>query len=143
MKRLDHAMILVLVAGSYTPLAMLVLPPDTGRWTLRLVWGVAAVGVGVRLLWLGAPRWMALPPYLLVGGVALLALPQILQRGGVVAMLLVLGAGLTYVTGGLIYAIRRPDPRPAVFGYHELFHLLTIVAGVGVYVVNSMAVYGA
>jgi hemolysin III len=142
MRRLDHAMILVLVAGSFTPVAMLVLPSSTGRWTLWLVWSVAGIGVAVRLLWLTAPRWAALPPYLLVGCVVLLALPQILEHGGVVPVLLMLSGGLTYVAGGVIYALRRPDPRPAVFGYHEVFHLLTLVAGVAVYVLNSIAVYG-
>ena len=139
MQRLDHAMILVLIAGSYTPVAMLVLAPSTGRWMLWAVWGGAAVGVAMRLFWSG-PRWMALPPYLLVGCVALLALPQLLERGGVAPLVLLVGGGATYVVGAVIYATRRPDPRPAVFGYHELFHLLTLVAGAALYVVNAMAV---
>jgi hemolysin III len=142
MKRLDHAMILVLIAGSYTPIAMLLLPRSTGRWMLWTVWVGAALGVIVRMLWLRAPRWAALPPYLLVGAVALLALPPLLRHGGVAALVLMLSGGLIYVVGAVIYAIKRPDPRPAVFGYHELFHLLTLVAGAAMYIVNSMAVYG-
>lgn len=143
MKRLDHSMILVLIAGTYTPLALLVLPPSTGRWLMWVVWTGAAVGVAARMLWLDAPSWAAIGPYLLVGWVALLALPQLLEYAGPTSFTLILAGGVTYTAGAVIYARHRPDPLPEVFGYHEVFHLLTIVAGVAFYVVNALAVQQA
>lgn len=141
MKRLDHSMILVLIAGTYTPLTVLLLPRPTGTWLLRLAWAGAAVGIAVRMLWLRAPRPLVLAPYLLVGCAALLILPELLRAGGVAVLVLLLAGGAVYLAGAAIYAARRPDPWPAVFGYHELFHLLTVIAGAAFYVVTSFAVY--
>lgn len=141
MRRLDHSMILVLIAGTYTPLTMLLLPRSTGQWMLKVAWLGAATGIAVRMLWLRAPRWAVLAPYLLVGCVALLAVPELLRFGGVAVLVLLLTGGAAYVVGAVIYAARRPDPQPAVFGYHELFHLLTVLAGIAFYIVNSFAVY--
>jgi hemolysin III len=143
MKRLDHSMILVLVAGSYTPVVVLMLPSTAVRWTLWLIWAGTAAGVTLRLVWAGIPRWAAIPPYLVVTSVALLALPQLFAARGALPLGLMLGGGVVYLVGAVILAVRRPDPRPTVFGYHEVFHLLTLVAGVAVYVLNSIAVYGA
>lgn len=141
MKRLDHSMILVLIAGTYTPLTVLLLPRPTGTWLLQFAWAGAAAGIAVRMLWLRAPRPLVLAPYLLVGCAALLTLPELLHTGGVAVLVLLLAGGAAYLAGAAIYAARRPDPRPAVFGYHELFHLLTVIAGAAFYVVNSFAVY--
>jgi hemolysin III len=135
-------MILVLVAGSFTPIAMLLLTRSTARWMLWVVWVGTAFGVAVRLLWPSTPRWAAIPLYLPVSCVALIALPELLAAGHVVPLVLMLAGGVVYLAGGIILAARRPDPRPAVFGYHEVFHLFTLVAGVAVYVLNSIAVYG-
>jgi hemolysin III len=143
MQRLDHAMILVLIAGSYTPVVVLMLPSSATRWTLELIWSGTAVGVALRLLWAPIPRWAMIPPYLLVSSVALLALPQLFAAAGAFPLVLMLGGGVIYLVGAVILALRRPDPRPEVFGYHEVFHLLTLVAGVAVYVLNSIAVYRA
>ncbi|HSP39695.1 MAG TPA: hemolysin III family protein [Frankiaceae bacterium] len=143
MKRLDHAMILVLAAGSFTPMAMLLLTRPAARWMLWVVWVGTAFGVAIRILWPDTPPWAAVPLYFLVGGVALLALPALLETGHVVPLALMVSAGAVYIAGGIILASHRPDPRPAVFGYHEVFHLLTLVAGMAIYVLNSIVVYGA
>src|SRR5207245_2632506 len=130
MKRLDHSMILVLVAGSYTPVAVLMLPATAMHWTLWIVWSGTAAGVLLRLVWLPIPRWASVPPYLIVASVALLALPQLLAARGVLPPVLMLTGGVVYLVGAVVLVRRRPDPRPSVFGYHEVFHLLTLVAGV-------------
>jgi hemolysin III len=143
MRRLDHSMILVLIAGSYTPVVVLMLPSTAMRWTLWLIWSGTAAGVLLRLVWPGIPRWAAMPPYLVVSSVALLALPQLFAARGALPLVLMLGGGVVYLVGAVILATQRPNPRPEVFGYHEVFHLLTLVAGLAVYVLNSIAVYGA
>ncbi|MGZ4617915.1 MAG: PAQR family membrane homeostasis protein TrhA [Frankiaceae bacterium] len=141
MKRLDHSMILVLIAGTYTPFALLLLRGTSGTAVLLVVWVGAAVGIGLRMVWITAPRWAVVPPYLVVGWVALFVMPQLLRAGGVVTVALLAVGGLLYTVGAIVYASKRPDPWPAVFGYHEVFHLLTIVAGVIFYVAVSLTVY--
>jgi hemolysin III len=143
MRRLDHSMILVLIAGSYTPVVVLMLPSTAMHWTLWLIWSGTAAGVLLRLVWAPIPRWASIPPYLVVSSVALLALPELFAARGALPLVLMVGGGVVYLVGGVILAVQRPNPRPEVFGYHEVFHLLTLVAGVAVYVLNSLAVYGA
>ncbi len=141
MRRLDHSMILVLIAGTYTPFALLLLHGAAATAVLAGVWSGALLGIAMRMIWLSAPRWAVIPPYLIVGWIAVFVLPQLLHAGGVAVLVLVLCGGLLYSIGAVVYATRRPDPWPRTFGYHEVFHLLTILAGVMMYVAISFAVY--
>jgi hemolysin III len=141
MRRLDHSMILVLIAGTYTPFALVLLHGTTSTVVLVSVWGGALVGIAMRMLWLSAPRWAVIPPYLVVGWIALFVLPELLHAGGVATLVLVAGGGLIYSLGAVVYATKRPDPWPRTFGYHEVFHSMTILAGVMMYVAISLAVY--
>jgi hemolysin III len=141
MRRLDHSMILVLIAGTYTPFALVLLHGTTSTVVLACVWGGALAGIAMRMLWLSAPRWAVIPPYLVVGWIALFVLPELLHAGGVVTLVLVAGGGLIYSLGAVVYATKRPDPWPRTFGYHEVFHSMTILAGVMMYIAISLAVY--
>jgi hemolysin III len=129
MRRLDHAMIFVLIAGTYTPVGLLVLQGTLATVVLAVVWGGAAGGIVLELAWTTAPRWLGGTVYLALGWVAVVAMPQLFTRLGVAGGLLLVAGGLAYSAGAAIYALRRPDPVPAVFGYHEVFHLL-VIAGV-------------
>ena len=126
--RVDHTMIYALIAGTYTPITLLVLHPAWRPPILAIVWGGALVAIGAKFLWHGAPRWFAPVTCVALGGVALIALPQIFDTIGTAGALLLVGGGAFYTIGALVYAFRRPDPRPATFGYHEIFHSLVIAA---------------
>jgi hemolysin III len=141
MRRLDHSMILVLIAGTYTPFALLLLHGSTSTAVLALAWGGALAGITLRMLWISAPRWAVIPPYLLVGWIAVFVMPELLHAGGVATLVLVAGGGLIYSLGAVVYATKRPDPWPKTFGYHEVFHGMTILAGVMMYIAISFAVY--
>jgi hemolysin III len=127
MRRLDHAMIFLLIAGTYTPVGLLVLHGMLAAVVLAVVWGGAVAGIVLELVWRGAPRWLGGVVYLALGWVAVVAMPQLFARLGVVGGSLIVVGGLAYSAGAAVYALRRPDPAPAVFGYHEVFHLLVIV----------------
>jgi hemolysin III len=129
MRRLDHAMIFLLIAGTYTPVGLLVLHGTLAAVVLAVVWGGALAGIVLQLAWTGAPRWLGGAVYLALGWVAIVAMPQLFARLGVAGGLLIVVGGLVYSAGAAVYALRRPDPVPAVFGYHEVFHLL-VIAGV-------------
>jgi hemolysin III len=129
MRRLDHAMIFLLIAGTYTPVGLLVLQGTLARVVLAVVWGGAAAGIVLELAWTTAPRWLGGTVYLALGWVAVVAMPQLFGRLGLAGGLLLVAGGLGYSAGAAAYALRRPDPVPAVFGYHEVFHLL-VIAGV-------------
>ena len=129
MRRLDHAMIFLLIAGTYTPVGLLVLKGTLASVVLAVVWGGAVAGIVLELAWARAPRWLGGSVYLALGWVAVVAMPQLFARLGVTGGLLIVAGGLVYSAGAAVYALRRPDPAPAVFGYHEVFHLL-VVAGV-------------
>jgi len=129
MRRLDHAMIFLLIAGTYTPVGLLVLNGTLGTVVLAVVWGGALAGIVLELAWTTAPRWLGGTVYLALGWVAVVATPQLFARLGVAGGLLIVAGGLVYSAGAAVYALRRPDPVPAVFGYHEVFHLL-VIAGV-------------
>jgi hemolysin III len=128
MRRLDHSMIFVLIAGTYTPFAVLVLHGTLARVVLAVVWGGALAGIVLKLLWIDSPKWLIAAVYLALGWVGVVTVPQMLSRAGVGAVTLVVAGGLLYSVGAVVYALRRPDPSPAVFGYHEIFHLLVIAA---------------
>jgi hemolysin III len=128
MRRLDHAGIYALIAGTYTPVGLLVL---NGNWRLAvlgIVWIGAATAIALKFLWVDGPKWLSAAIGVALGWVAVVVFPQILDRVGVAGSLLVLAGGLAYTAGALVYALRRPDPLPTVFGYHEVFHALVIVA---------------
>jgi hemolysin III len=128
MQRADHSMIFVFIAGSYTPICLLVLEGTKSWVLLALTWGGAAAGVVTRLLWHTAPRWLFGPMYLALGWVAVMVLPDLARSAPPLANVLLVVGGLLYSVGALVFATRRPDPVPSVFGYHEVFHALTIAA---------------
>ena len=128
MRRVDHAGVYLLIAGSYTPVSLLVL---RGAWrpvVLAVVWGGAVAAIVLKFVWVAAPKWLAVAIGIALGWVAVVALPQLATRLNPAAFVLLVVGGLLYTAGAVVYARRRPDPFPTVFGYHELFHALTIVA---------------
>ncbi|MGC4768786.1 PAQR family membrane homeostasis protein TrhA [Micromonospora sp. DT44] len=128
MRRLDHCMIFVFIAGTYTPLCAMLLSTRQATIMLALVWGGALGGVALKLVWPHAPRWVSAPLYLALGWVAVAMLPDILHGGGVTALVLLIVGGAIYSVGAVFYALRRPNPWPTVFGHHEFFHACTLVA---------------
>ncbi len=128
MRRLDHTMIFVLIAGSYTPFALLVLRGTLGTVILIAVWSAALAGAVFKLIWIDAPGWLMAATYVAIGWIAVVAIPQLVHGLGAVAVCAVGAGGVLYSAGAVIYARKRPDPVPMVFGYHELFHLLVILA---------------
>jgi len=130
MRRLDHSMIFVLIAGTYTPFCLLVLNTAWGISLLSVVWGIAGAGIALKLVWPSAPRWLGVGLYLTTGWVAVVASTQIAAWAAAAPLLLLVGGGILYSLGGVTYALRRPNPFPRVFGYHEVFHLLVIAGSV-------------
>ncbi|HZB34398.1 MAG TPA: hemolysin III family protein [Streptosporangiaceae bacterium] len=143
LRRFDHANIYLVIAGTYTPIAMLALQGNLRVVVLTVIWTGAAAGVAFRVLWSGAPRWLYTALYIGLGWVAAGFLPQLLEGAGVAALVLVCVGGLLYSAGGLVYGLRRPDPSPRWFGFHEVFHAFTIAAYVAQYVAISFVVYRA
>jgi hemolysin III len=141
MRRLDHSMIFVFIAGTYTPFCVLLLPETTATILLAIVWGGAIGGVALKLVWPHAPRWVSAPLYLGLGWVAVAVLPDILDRGGVTALVLLVAGGAAYSAGAISYALRRPNPWPTVFGHHEVFHACTLVAALCHHVAVYFAVF--
>ena len=134
MRRLDHAAIYLLIAGTYTPFALLALT-DVWRWTiLPVVWGGALVAIVLKLAWVDAPKWLAVAIGIALGWIGVVALPQLWTHAGLAGVALLLAGGILYTVGAIVYARRRPDPVPDVFGYHELFHALVIAAAACQYV---------
>jgi len=127
--RLDHSMIFVLIAGSYTPVCLLALSGAIAIGLLVLVWSIAVAGIVLKVTWPSAPRWLGVACYIAAGWIFLVAVTEIKDTLALVPAVLLLTGGLCYTAGGVIYALRRPNPFPRVFGYHEVFHALTIVGG--------------
>jgi len=127
-RRLDHSAIFLLIAGTYTPFALLSLDGTLAEVILVVMWAGALGGIVLKLAWIDAPRWLAALIYVVLGSITLAAAPSLLQELGVGPTAMVAGGGVLYTLGALVYASRRPDPAPAVFGYHEVFHVLVIAA---------------
>jgi len=127
LKRIDHANIFLLIAGSYTPIAVLALPPAKGTLLLSLVWGGTVLGIAFRVFWIGAPRWLYVFLYLALGWAAVMYLGDILESNALTMILVIVG-GLFYTGVAIMYAMKRPNPWPGHFGFHELFHLCTVLA---------------
>jgi hemolysin III len=139
MKRLDHSMIFLFIAGTYTPFCLLLLPEQTARLLLTVVWGGALVGVALQTAWPRAPRWLAVPLYVALGWTVVVVIPDILQRGGVATLALLIAGGVIYSLGAICYALRWPNPWPRTFAHHEIFHAATVVAAI----CHNVAVYFA
>ena len=127
-RRLDHAMIFVFIAGTYTPFALISFEGWLPVAVLVCVWGGAALGLIVNLAWIGAPKWVTAPAYLLVGWVGVIAAPQLFQQVRIAGAVLLIVGGALYTLGALTYATHWPNPFPRTFGFHEVFHLLVVVA---------------
>lgn len=139
--RLDHSMIYIFIAGSYTPFAALAMPDTSGAVVLAVVWGGALLGVILKLCVRGAPRWLTAPIYIALGWVGVFVFSDLLDYAGPAAFTLILAGGVWYTIGGLVYALRRPDPWPGTFGFHEVFHATTILAAVCHYIAAWLTMY--
>lgn len=127
LKRIDHANILLLIAGTYTPLAVLALPPQKGLLLLVVVWSGTVLGILFRVFWINAPRWLYVALYLALGWAAVMYMVDLLNAN-VAMMVLVCVGGLLYTVGAVIYAMKKPNPWPGKFGFHEIFHVCTVLA---------------
>ncbi|HET7430417.1 MAG TPA: hemolysin III family protein [Nocardioides sp.] len=148
MQRVDHSSIFLLIAGTYTPFSLLLLRGTDRVLLLALVWSGALLGVAFRVLWLGAPRWLYTPIYVALGWAAVFFVPQFAEGAerygvglGVAVLALIATGGALYTLGGVVYGFKRPDPWPRWFGFHEVFHSLTVLAFVTHYVGVSLATY--
>ncbi|MGH8892693.1 MAG: PAQR family membrane homeostasis protein TrhA [Actinomycetes bacterium] len=143
LKRLDHSNIFLIIAGTYTPFSVILLDDHGGAALLWIVWLAALGGIAFRVLWVGAPRWLYTPVYIALGWVAIFYIGDILQTGGVAVVILLAVGGALYSLGGVVYATKRPNPSPRWFGFHEVFHALTLGAYVVHYVAVSLTTYTA
>ena len=128
LQRLDHANIYLFIAGSFTPFCVALPDPATSRLGLVLIWSIAIAGVSVRVFWRSAPRWLSVASYVGMGWVAAFFLPSLWRAFGSSVVLLLMLGGVLYTVGGIVYARKRPNPAPDWFGFHEIFHALTITA---------------
>jgi len=140
-RRFDHANINLLIAGSYTPFAVTLLEGRDRTILLSVVWIGAAAGVAMRVFWLGAPRWLYVANYLLLGWVAVAYMPQLYRAGGLWILLPIIIGGLFYSVGEIFYALKRPGREAKYFGFHELFHIFVLAAWISQYVAISVAIY--
>lgn len=140
-RRLDHANINLLIAGSYTPFAVALLNGRDRTILLSVVWTGALIGVAVRVFWIGAPRWLYVANYLLLGWVAVIYLPDMYRAGGLWVLLPVLIGGLLYSVGAIFYALKFPGRNAKYFGFHELFHIFVLAAWISQYLAVSIAIY--
>ncbi|EKF22613.1 channel, hemolysin III family protein [Mycolicibacterium hassiacum DSM 44199] len=141
MKRLDHSMIFIFIAGSYTPFALAALPSEDGMVLFWIVWGGALAGVLLKMFWPEAPRWVGVPLYLLLGWVAVWFVGPITEGAGVTALVLLIIGGALYSIGGVLYAMKWPNPWPDTFGHHEFFHACTALAALLHYIAMWFAVF--
>jgi hemolysin III len=141
LRRLDHANIFLIIAGTYTPLTILLLPGSHAVPLLWGVWGAAVLGIAFRVFWVGAPRWLYTPCYIAMGWAAVFYLPDFLREGGLGVLVCVVVGGLLYSAGGVVYGLKRPNPSPRWFGFHEVFHSLTLAAFAAHYLGISLVAY--
>lgn len=141
LRRLDHSNIFLLIAGTYTPFAIVLLDGANQTVLLALAWGGALLGIAFRVFWIGAPRWLYLPIYVALGWVAIFWLNDFAAAAGPTVLTLIIVGGVLYSLGGVVYGLKRPNPIPRWFGFHEVFHTLTIVAFAVHYIGVSMIVY--
>ena len=141
LRRFDHSNIFLIIAGTYTPFALL-LPPEQARRMLVIVWSGAVLGVLFRVFWAGAPRWLYVPAYAMLGWVAVFYFGPLLQHAGAAVMTWVVIGGALYSLGAIVYGTRRPNLSPRWFGFHEVFHALTILAFTAHFVAASLALTG-
>lgn len=128
LRRLDHANIFLIIAGTYTAFALTLLPDSQARTLLTVMWIGAIAGVVFKVFWLSAPRWLATPIYVALGWVAIFYLQPLYAAGGALVLALIIAGGVLYTLGAVVYGFKRPDPSPRWFGFHEIFHAFTIVA---------------
>ncbi len=141
LRRMDHTNIFLVIAGTYTPLAILLLAHGTARTLLVVVWAGALVGLLMRVFWLGAPRWVYVPIYVALGWVAVWFMPAFWRSGGAPVVWLIMAGGVAYTVGAVVYGFKRPNPSPRWFGFHEVFHSLTVAGFTCHYVAVSIATY--
>ncbi|MFI9558702.1 PAQR family membrane homeostasis protein TrhA [Nonomuraea endophytica] len=141
LRRFDHANIYLIIAGTYTPFALLALSGVARIAVVSVIWGGALMGVLFRVFWMGAPRWLYTVLYLALGWTAVFVMPQLLEGAGIAAVILVAVGGVFYSAGAIVYGLRRPDPSPAWFGFHEVFHAFTLAAYLVQYIAVSIVVY--
>jgi hemolysin III len=141
LKRFDHSNIFLIIAGTYTPFAVILLGDHGGDTLLWIVWSAALAGIAFRILWVGAPRWLYTPIYLALGWVSVFYIGDIYRTGGAAVVTLLAVGGLLYTVGAVVYAIKRPNPSPRWFGFHEVFHALTLAAFVVHYLAVSLVTY--
>ena len=127
LKRIDHANIFLLIAGSYTPITWLALPQEKAIVLMSIIWGTALVGIGFRVFWINAPRWLYVPIYVGMGWGAMAYVVDFMNANAAM-MILILSGGLAYTLGALVYALKKPNPWPGHFGFHEIFHTFTVLA---------------
>ena len=140
-RRWDHANINLLIAGSYTPFAVALLDVRDRNILLVVVWTGALIGVALRIFWVGAPRFLYVANYLLLGWVAVFYTPQLYREGGLWVLLPILIGGLLYSVGAIFYALKAPGRNAKYFGFHELFHIFVLAAWISQYLAVSIAIY--
>jgi len=140
-RRWDHANINLLIAGSYTPFAVALLEGRDRITLLAVVWIGALIGVAARVFWVGAPRWLYVANYLLLGWVAVIYTPHLYREGGLWVLLPIIIGGLFYSVGAIFYALKKPGRYAKYFGFHELFHIFVLAAWISQYIAVSVAIY--
>jgi hemolysin III len=127
LKRIDHANIFLLIAGSYTPITLLALPQEKALVLMSAIWGSAVLGISFRVFWINAPRWLYVPIYIAMGWGAIAYVVDFMNANAPM-MILILSGGLAYTVGAVVYGLKKPNPFPGHFGFHEIFHTLTVLA---------------
>jgi hemolysin III len=140
LRRFDHTNIFLIIAGTYTPISVMLLAKGTAELLLTLVWAGALIGIGFRMFWLTAPRWVYVPCYIALGWAAIFFMPELLRTGGVAVVTLIIIGGLLYSVGAVFYGMKKPNFSPRWFGFHELFHAFTIAAFCCHYIAVAIAV---
>lgn len=141
LRRLDHANIYLIIAGTYTPFAVLALPESEGKILLAIVWTGALIGVVLRVFWIGAPRWLSTTLYVVVGWIIIFFIPELVDQVGAGVVALIALGGILYTLGAIVYATKWPDPHERTYGFHEVFHSLTIAAFTAHYIAVWIVVH--